>query len=105
LGVSNHAHRRPHPQDAPEEKPRGWLARLFGARPASGNDPVSVGAVSSRAEAELMAGFLRNHGIKAIVSGDDEGGLSPALASSYRVRVLVPATHHAHATKLLESMR
>ena len=52
-----------------------------------------------------MAGYLRNNGIKAIVSADDEGGLSPALATQNRIRVLVPAAHHAHATRLLESMR
>jgi hypothetical protein len=103
--VSNHPHRRPHPHEGSEEKPRGWLARLFGARQLSGDDPVSVGAVSSRAEAEIMAGYLRNNGIKAIVSADDEGGLGPYLASQGRVRVLVPAAHQAHATKLLESMR
>jgi hypothetical protein len=51
-----------------------------------------------------MAGFLRDNGIQAIVFGDDEGGLSPALAAQRRIRVLVPAAHQAKATKLLETM-
>jgi hypothetical protein len=82
-----------------------WLARLLGARKEQ--DPhsaVPVGFTSSRAEAELMAGYLRDHGIKAIVAGDDEGGLSPALAAQRRIRVLVPAAHRAKATTLLESL-
>jgi hypothetical protein len=86
-------------------KPPSWLARLFGAGKEQDPDrAVPVGFATSRAEAELMAGFLRDNGIQAIVFGDDEGGLSPALASQRRVRVLVPAVHQAKAMKLLEEL-
>jgi hypothetical protein len=49
-----------------------------------------------------MAGYLRNQGIHAVVSADDEGGLSPALAAGQRVRILTPHHQHAAARKLLE---
>ena len=49
-----------------------------------------------------MAGYLRSHGIRAVISADDEGGLGPYLAAQGRVRVLVPAQHAARAQKLLE---
>jgi hypothetical protein len=81
----------------------GWFARLLGAgKEPDPDSAVPVGFASSRAEAELMAGYLRDNGIQAIVFGDDEGGLSPALASQRRVRVLVPAAQSAKAAKLLE---
>jgi hypothetical protein len=92
----------PPPPDNSGKRPN-WLGRLLGA----GKEPdperaVPVGFTSSRAEAELMAGFLRDNGIQAIVFGDDEGGLSPALASQQRIRVLVPAAQQAEATRLLD---
>jgi hypothetical protein len=49
-----------------------------------------------------MAGFLRNQGIKAVVSADDEGGLSPALHGGNRVRILVPRGQHGRAQRLIE---
>ena len=49
-----------------------WLARLLGAgKEQDPNRAVPVGFATSRAEAELMAGFLRDNGIQAIVFGDD----------------------------------
>jgi hypothetical protein len=103
--VSNHAHR--HPSEHVEEPlpPRpGFLRRLFGLGPATApTGPVPVGFANSRPEAELMAGFLRNNGIKAVVLADDEGGLSPALQTSQRVRVLVPRAQQAKARKLIDN--
>jgi Putative prokaryotic signal transducing protein len=63
--------------------------------------PVA-GTASSRIDAELMAGFLRNEGIKAVVSADDEGGLSPVLQAGDRVRILVPRGQHGRAQRLIE---
>lgn len=99
--MGNRAHRRPHPQ--PATKKVGLFRRLFGASqvPAAGGHQVA-GYASSRVDAELMAGYLRSQGIKAIVAADDEGGLSPALQTGQRVRVLVPPHHHAAARALLD---
>jgi hypothetical protein len=102
--VSNHAHRRPLPVvDSPAPRKVGRLARLLGfgkTRRVTG--PVAVGFVNSRVEAELLAGYLRNNGVRASVSADDEGGLSPALQISQRVRVLVAADQVARARQLME---
>jgi hypothetical protein len=99
--MGNRAHRRPHPQ--PATKKVGLFRRLFGASqvPAAGGHQVA-GYASSRVDAELMAGYLRSQGIKAVVSADDEGGLSPVLQAGQRVRILVPGQHHAEAKRLLE---
>jgi hypothetical protein len=35
---------------------------------------VSAAVVTSRIEAELIAGFLRDHDIRAAVAADDAGG-------------------------------
>src|SRR5687767_260691 len=40
---------------------------------------VSVAVVSSRTEAELIAGVLRSHGLRAAVSADDAGGQYPQM--------------------------
>jgi hypothetical protein len=74
---------------------------VFG--PSQGVDRFPVaGTASSRIDAELMAGFLRNEGIKAVVSADDEGGLSPVLQAGDRVRILVPRGQHSRAKRLIE---
>jgi hypothetical protein len=97
--VSNHAHRRPQP----EPEPPSFWRRLFGLKAAKPRkESVAVGFASSRVDAELMAGYLRNQGIHAVVSADDEGGLSPALATGQRVRILAPQHQHAEARKLLD---
>lgn len=49
---------------------------------------ASVAVVASRAEAELIVGMLRSHGLRAAVSADDAGGQYPQLQVE-GVRVLV----------------
>ena len=49
---------------------------------------VSVAVVTSRTEAELIAGMLRSHGVSAAVSADDAGGQYPQMQVK-GVRVLV----------------
>jgi hypothetical protein len=66
--------------------------------PAAGLVPVAV--VTSRVEADLIVGLLRNNGLRAVVSADDAGGLEPQL-QVYGVRVLVPAADEAPARQVL----
>ena len=40
---------------------------------------VAVAVVTSRTEAELIAGLLRTNGLEAAVSADDAGGQDPQL--------------------------
>ncbi len=61
---------------------------------------VTIAVVNSRAEAELIAGMLGNHGIKARVSADDLGGVDLALQAQ-GVRVLASANDEHEARKLL----
>jgi hypothetical protein len=61
---------------------------------------VPVAVVASRIEAELIAGMLRSHGLKAAVSADDAGGQEPALQMQ-GVRVLVTPSDEASARRLL----
>ena len=64
--------------------------------------PTAVATVSSRAEAELVAGFLRSNGLDAAVVTDDAGGQEPQLQlQSQGVRVLVRAADEASARELL----
>ena len=63
--------------------------------------PVTVAAVNSRIEAELIVGFLRNHGLRAAVVTDDAGGQEPQFALQGGVRVLVAASDEAAARELL----
>ena len=66
--------------------------------------PVSVAIVTSRTEAELIAGFLRNEGLRAAVVTDDAGGQEPQLQlQSQGVRVLVSPADEASARRLLAS--
>jgi hypothetical protein len=62
--------------------------------------PVSVAVVGSRAEAELIVGFLSGYGVRAIVSTDDAGGQEPQLQLQ-GVRVLVVPSDEAAARRLL----
>jgi putative signal transducing protein len=66
--------------------------------PAAGLVPVAV--VASRVEADLIAGLLRNNGLRAVVLADDAGGLEPQL-QVYGVRVLVAAADEAAARQVL----
>lgn len=61
---------------------------------------VSVAVVTSRTEAELIAGMLRNNDLRAAVSADDAGGQYPALQAE-GVRVLVAPSDEAAARRLL----
>jgi predicted Fe-Mo cluster-binding NifX family protein len=62
--------------------------------------PVSVAVVSSRAEADLIVGLLRSHGLRAAVATDDAGGQYPQLQQD-GVRVLVAPSDEAEAQALL----
>jgi Putative prokaryotic signal transducing protein len=61
---------------------------------------VTVAVVSSRSEAELVAGLLRSNGLRAAVLADDAGGQDPQLQVS-GVRVLVDADDEAAARQVL----
>jgi hypothetical protein len=61
---------------------------------------VSVAVVSSRTEAELIAGMLRSHGLRAAVSADDAAGQYPQMQIE-GVRVLVAPSDEASARRLL----
>jgi Putative prokaryotic signal transducing protein len=61
---------------------------------------VTVAVVSSRTEAELIAGLLRSNGLKAAILADDAGGQDPQLQIS-GVRVLVDADDEAAARQVL----
>ncbi len=58
--------------------------------------------VSSRAEADLIVGMLRDHGVNAILSVDDLGGADMALQMQ-GVRVLVSKEDEYAARQLLNS--
>jgi Putative prokaryotic signal transducing protein len=62
---------------------------------------VPVAVVTSRTEAELIAGLLRNNDLRAAVSADDAGGQEPQLQAQ-GVRVLVAASDEAAARRLLD---
>jgi hypothetical protein len=64
---------------------------------------VSVAVVYSRIEAELIAGLLRSHGVRAAVLADDAGGQEPQLQLD-GVRVLVARSDEAVARELLSSV-
>jgi hypothetical protein len=61
---------------------------------------VPVAVVTSRTEAELIAGLLRSNGLSAAVSADDAGGQDPQLQLE-GVRVLVAPGDEATARGLL----
>ncbi len=64
---------------------------------------VPVAAVSSRTEADLIVGLLRNNGLRAAVSADDAGGQEPQLQAQ-GVRVLVAPSDEAPARRLLAAV-
>jgi hypothetical protein len=70
----------------------------------STDDLTTLEKVSSRFEAELMVGRLRNSGIEAMLLADDIGGQFPYLAQSRGVRVMVPAADEARAREILDSL-
>ena len=79
---------------------------MSGHEPASpagrGGTPVTVAVVTTRTEAELIAGMLRNNDLHAVVSADDAGGQEPQLQAQ-GVRVLVPAADEAPARRLIDA--
>ena len=62
--------------------------------------PVSVAVLSSRIEAELVAGLLRSHGLRVGVSADDAGGQEPQWQLE-GVHVLVAPADETQARELL----
>ena len=62
--------------------------------------PVPVAVVTSRPEAELIAGLLRSNGLRVAVLADDAGGANPQLQLQ-GVRVLVAPEDEAAARQLL----
>ena len=68
-----------------------------------GGTTVPVAVVTSRLEAELMVGFLRDHGLRAAVFADDAGGQEPQLQLQ-GVRVLVAAADETEARRLLAAL-
>jgi hypothetical protein len=68
-----------------------------------GSGLVPVAVVPSRAEAELIAGMLRNNDLRAVVSADDAGGQEPQLQAQ-GVRVLVTPAAAAAARQLLDAV-
>ncbi len=78
------------------EHERTFPARLDGIT-------VPVAIVSSRTEAELIVGMLRNHDLRAAVAADDAGGQEPQLQAQ-GVRVLVAPSDEASARRLLTSV-
>ncbi len=65
-----------------------------------GGATVPVAVVTSRSEAELIVGMLRNNDLRAAVSADDAGGQEPELQVQ-GVRVLVAPSDEAQARQLL----
>jgi hypothetical protein len=61
--------------------------------------------VRSSVEAQLIVGMLEAHGITAIVSADDAGGLEPQLQLTDGVRVLVPRRELSAARALISESR
>jgi hypothetical protein len=61
---------------------------------------VPVAVVTSRAEAELIVGMLRNYGLHAAVSPDDGGGQEPELQIQ-GVRLLAAPAEAAEALRLI----
>ena len=62
--------------------------------------PELLTIVGSRAEADLIVGLLRAHGLRAAIATDDAGGQEPQLQLQ-GVRVLVAASDAAEARHLL----
>jgi hypothetical protein len=65
------------------------------------DDLVVVRTFSYRHEAELGRSMLEGHGVDAIVSADDCGGLRPAVGVMAGVRLLVRRSDEKKAGKLL----
>lgn len=64
-------------------------------------DLVNIKTYSSRHDAELTKGLLLVNGVNAVVSGDDYGGIHPALSFSTGVQLLVKVEDVEKAKKIL----
>ncbi len=62
---------------------------------------VTVATAYSRVEAELVCGYLRDNGVQAVFSADDEAALNPAMQVTRTVRVLVLKPQLDEARRLL----
>lgn len=62
---------------------------------------LTIATASSRIEAELICGYLRDNGVQAVFAADDEAALNPAMQMSRTVRVLVRAQQATQARRLL----
>ena len=84
------------------EREQARPEREDGSPAGRGGATVPVAVVTSRTEAELIAGMLRNNDLRAVVSADDAGGQEPQLQAQ-GVRVLVAPSDAAAARQLLDA--
>lgn len=64
---------------------------------------IPIKTYPNRAEADLAKSFLQEHGIKAMVSADDYGGMGPhVLWGTGGVRLMVREEDNETALRLLE---
>src|SRR4051794_1269679 len=71
---------------------------------ASEGKAVVVASVSSRVEAEMIAGMLKANGVRSLVQADDVAGWDPQLQLTNGVRVLVSAADEVAARRLLRDV-
>ena len=81
---------------------RGQAGHEPASPAARGGAPVTVAVVTTRTEAELIVGMLRNNDLRAVVSADDAGGQEPQLQAQ-GVRVLVAPADEAAARRLIDA--
>lgn len=68
-----------------------------------GGGLVCIKTFNSRAEAEVAKGMLEAHGIQAFLSGDDAGGLYPAMPQvGIPIRLMIKEADLETAKNLLE---
>ena len=65
---------------------------------------VSIREYFDRVSADLACSSLQAAGIKAVVLGDDMGGMRPDMGIIGRVRVLVPEPEKEEALALLDEL-
>lgn len=65
-------------------------------------DLVVIRTFPSHAGALVARAVLEAHGIPCVLSGDDAGGMIPALAFLHGVRLAVRADHASDALRVLE---
>lgn len=87
---------------APGRKKRSGGASIR-VKLISVSDRSVVRIFFTRHEAELARGLLESSGISASVSADDYGGLQPALAFTFGVRLLVHSSDMEESLKILEN--